>query len=165
MSLGVPEFGQTVVVRANEAETIGQLPQLVRLLVDAEDTGGALSTHRVSLGRGADGARPHRHDRSAELFYVLDGAVDVLSGSNVRSARTGDLVVVPPHTPHAFAAHPNQGTELLIVISPGVQRFEYFRQLGRIVRGEASPESLLTEQERYDTYFLDSPEWTQHRNG
>jgi uncharacterized cupin superfamily protein len=29
-------------------------------------------------GRGADGAVPHRHDNSSELFYILDGAFDLL---------------------------------------------------------------------------------------
>jgi len=113
----------------------------VSLLVDSSSTGGALSTVRVTLGRSADGARPHRHQRSAEMFYVLDGAVKVLSGTDILRAEQGDLIVVPPQMPHAFAADHGKSADLLIVITPGVERFEYFRQLTRIARGEEPPEA------------------------
>jgi hypothetical protein len=41
--------------------------------------------------------------------------------------------------PHAFAAPPGSGADLLIVIIPGVERFEYFRHLARIAAGELPP--------------------------
>ena len=49
------------------------------------------------------------------------------------------------------------------MITPGVERFEYFRHLARIVTGEATPESLLEVQDRYDTWFGASPAWQQAR--
>lgn len=159
MSLIAPDGADAVIVRADEAEVIGEFPTTIRLLADASDTGGALSTQRVTLGRGADGARPHRHDVSAELFYVLDGEVQLLVGDAVRTARQGDLLVVPAGLPHAFAASANSGTDLLIVITPGAERFEYFRHLERIARGQLAPETLLDVQQRYDTYFLGSAAW------
>ncbi len=39
----------------------------------------------------------------------------------------GDLAVVPPHMPHAFAATAGSGADLLIMITPGIERFGYFR--------------------------------------
>ncbi|WP_250401998.1 cupin domain-containing protein [Streptomyces cellostaticus] len=156
MSLFVPEFDETVVVRAAGAEVVGRAPTTVRLLADSGATGGALSTQRVTLREGADGAGPHRHDHSAEMFFLLDGAADILSGDGVVTAGPGDLVVVPPGRPHAFAAVPGADADLLIVLTPGVERFEYFRHLQRIALGEAAPESLLEVQELYDNHFLRS---------
>lgn len=75
----------------------------------------------------------------------------------------GDLVVVPPGLAHAFAAAPGHDADLLIVITPGVERFEYFRHLARIAYGNVPPESLREVQELYDTYFLTSPAWTDIR--
>jgi len=158
MSLVLP-FNRSVVTRAADAEVVGSTTAKVRLLADSSATGGALSTVRVSLDKGADGARPHRHDHSAEMFYVLDGALQVLSGSEIVKAEQGDVIVVPPRLPHAFSALRGTSAEILIVIAPGVERFEYFRQLTRIARGEEPPESLRDVQELYDTYFLSSPEW------
>ncbi|MGW1589131.1 cupin domain-containing protein [Streptomyces sp. NPDC002386] len=163
MSLFVPKFDETVIVREAGAEVVGRAPVTVRLLADSSATGGALSTQRVTLREGADGARPHRHDNSAEMFFLLDGAADILSGDDVVTAGPGDLVVVPPGRPHAFAAVPGAGADLLIVLTPGVERFEYFRHLQRIALGEATSESLLEVQDLYDNHFLRSRAWDARR--
>ncbi|MFJ2092016.1 cupin domain-containing protein [Streptomyces sp. NPDC087901] len=165
MSLVLPDFSSSVIVRSADAEVVGGAPTTIRLLADSSETGGALSTQRVTLAGGADGARPHRHDNSAEMFYMLDGAAQFLSGDEVVTAEPGDLVVVPPGLPHAFAAAPGCDADILIVITPGVERFEYFRHLKRIALGEVTPESLLEVQEVYDTYFLGSEAWDGARAG
>ena len=159
MSVVIPRFDRSVVVRGAAAEVVGAPTAKVKLLADSSATGGALSTVHVTLEKGADGARPHRHDRAAEMFYVLDGVVQVLSGSEIVRAEEGDVIVVPPGLAHAFSAERGSGAEILIVIAPGVERFEYFRQLTRIAQGKERPESLREVQDLYDTYFLNSPEW------
>ncbi|MEU5107474.1 MULTISPECIES: cupin domain-containing protein [unclassified Streptomyces] len=164
MSLVVPEFNESVIVRSAEAEVIGQTPTTIRLLADSGSTGGALSTQRVTLTDGADGARPHHHANSAELFYMLDGTAQLLSGEQVVTAERGDLVIVPPGLAHAFAAAPGHNADILIVITPGVERFEYFRHLERIAYGKVPPESLAEVQELYDTYFRTSPTWDRARS-
>ncbi|MDX3242870.1 MULTISPECIES: cupin domain-containing protein [unclassified Streptomyces] len=164
MSLFVPEFDETVIVRDAEAEVLGGAPVGVKLLADSSASGGALSTVRVTLGEGADGARPHLHRNSAEMFFLLDGEAEVLSGDDVVTAERGDLVIVPPNRPHAFAAAPGSTADLLIVIAPGVERFDYFRHLQRIRLGEATPESLLEVQELYDNQFLRSDAWEGRRS-
>ncbi|MFD4604157.1 cupin domain-containing protein [Streptomyces sp. NPDC058464] len=163
MSLFVPKFDESVIVREADAEVVGGDPTRVRLLADSSSTGGALSTVRVTLGEGADGAVPHLHRNSAEMFYLLDGAADLLSGDDVVTAERGDLVVIPPGAPHAFAAVPGSTADILIVITPGVERFEYFRHLQRLRLGEATLESLLEVQELYDNHYLRSEAWDTRR--
>ncbi|MET9885906.1 cupin domain-containing protein [Streptomyces sp. NPDC006430] len=163
MSLIIPSFDDSVIVRAADAETVGAGPVTLRLLADSSSTGGALSTQRVTLLDGANGAAPHHHSRSAELFYLLDGTAQLLSGEQVVTAGRGDLVVVPPGLDHAFAAAPGENADILIVITPGVERFEYFRHLERIAYGKVPPESLLDVQELYDTYFTSSETWNLAR--
>jgi mannose-6-phosphate isomerase-like protein (cupin superfamily) len=155
--------GAAVLVHAANAEVIGFPPQTVRLLADSSATGGCLSTQRVTLAGGADGANPHHHASSAELFYVLSGSAQLLAGDRIVIASEGDLVLVPPGLPHAFAAVQASDADLLIVVTPGVERFEYFRHLARIATGRQSPESLLEVQALYDTFFDDSPAWRQAR--
>ncbi len=160
MSLFIPDFDETVVVRAADAEVIGAETSVTnRLLADSSSTGGALSTMRVTLGKGANGARPHHHGKSAEMFYVLDGTALLLSGDQVVTAEQGDVVIVPPGTQHAFAAAPGETADMLVVITPGIERFEYFRHLERIRYGTVPPESLLEVQELYDNHFGTSKVW------
>jgi quercetin dioxygenase-like cupin family protein len=148
-----------VIIRGADAEQVGFPPQSIRLLVDSSSTGGKLSAQRVTLVNGVDGANPHHHSRSAELFFVLGGSVQLLVGEQLADAQAGDLAVVPPGLAHAFAAAPGADADLLIVITPGIERFEYFRQLARIATGQQPPESLRDVQALYDTFFEDSPAW------
>jgi quercetin dioxygenase-like cupin family protein len=163
VSVIIPKFEGSAIVRGAEAEVVGAPNVKIKLLADSSATGGALSTVKISLEKGADGARPHRHEKSAEMFYILDGRVEVLSGTDVIRAEAGDVIVVPPRMPHAFAAQRTSSADLLIIIAPGVERFEYFRQLTRIARGEEPPESIQDVQELYDNYFLRSAEWEAAR--
>lgn len=163
ISIVVPNFEYSAVIHSAHAEVIGGPRVKVTLLADGSATGGALSTVRVSLEKGTDGARPHRHEKSAEMFYVLKGKVQALSGTEIISAEEGDVIVVPPRLPHAFAAERTNSAEILIVIAPGVERFEYFRHLVRIARGEDPPESLGDVRDLYDNHFLKSPAWEAAR--
>lgn len=124
------------------------------LLADAGDTGGALGVNRLTLGEGADGARPHHHARSTELFHVLDGVAEFFLDGGMTTVARGGLVVIPPGTPHAFGAVAGATADLLAVLTPGVDRFGYFRALGRIQHGLDTFESLLPEQDRYDVHFV-----------
>ncbi|MEV0391229.1 cupin domain-containing protein [Nonomuraea sp. NPDC050643] len=129
-------MSQAVVVPAEAAEVVG-LPEggAFPLFTDASDTAHALCANRLTLGPGRDGAMPHRHMLSTELFYVLDGELEFLLGEEVVTVRTGGLVVVPPRLPHAFGAAPGIAADLLAVLTPGVERFDYFRHLGRVEHG------------------------------
>jgi mannose-6-phosphate isomerase-like protein (cupin superfamily) len=91
-----PTPGPAVVVRADDVETLANRSVGLHLLADSSATGHALSSLRVELHGGADGAVPHRHDRSSELFYVLDGTAQLLAGQDVITAVRGELIVVPP---------------------------------------------------------------------
>ncbi|MFG1642303.1 cupin domain-containing protein [Amycolatopsis sp. NPDC049252] len=153
----------TLLVRHDEAEQLGTTPDTMTLLADVSQTGGHLSTNRACLSRGRDGATPHFHTSSAEMFFMLDGELEVLQGEEVVTVRTGDMLFVPPHTTHAFGATSRSGADVLIVFTPGVERFEYFRMIDRIRRGEASPAEILASQERFDNHFVDSETWRATR--
>jgi mannose-6-phosphate isomerase-like protein (cupin superfamily) len=144
-------------VRAGEAERLDSIGHV--LLADSSTTQGALSSHRVALARGADGAMPHRHDKASELFFILSGQLDVLAGDEVVAAAAGDLLVVPPGLAHAFGAHRGSDAEALIVITPGIERFDYFRHVVRLRAGTEPREVLLALQDRFDTHFVDSAAW------
>ncbi|MFD8417285.1 cupin domain-containing protein [Streptomyces sp. NPDC059650] len=147
---------QPLIAHAEQAERIG-FPQGggFLLLADACDTGGVAGVNRLTLPRGATGARPHHHTRSTELFYVLDGSAWFTLDGRTTTVTSGGLVSVPPGLPHAFGASPGATADLLILLTPGVDRFDYFRTLGRIQHGLDTFDSLLAEQDHYDVHFED----------
>jgi quercetin dioxygenase-like cupin family protein len=151
------ESATAAVVRAADAEVLVTPDAIQRLLLDSSDTGGALSVHRILLRDGAEGARPHRHHTASELFYVLSGTVDLLAGEDVLQAVEGDMLVVPPGVDHAFAATPGADGELLVMVTPGIQRFDFFRDLHRVVTGAADHSVLAASPSRYDNHPAGTP--------
>ena len=133
------------------------------LILDAEATGGLAGVLGIDLAVGGHGAPPHFHKRSGELFHVVSGRAEVLYGDEIHTLSSGDTVFVPPNIVHAFGAAPDSPARLFTVLAPGTQRFEYFRLLDRIARGEADLEELIGAQERYDNYFAESPVWAARR--
>lgn len=147
----------------HDAETLRTDTVRMRLLIDANETGGSVSSLEVTLAEGADGAAPHYHTKSDELFYVAEGELQVLAGEEIVTVGAGGALVVPKFMPHAFGAAPGSTARLLIALMPGVQRFEYFRLLDRLGRGEATLADLAATQEEFDNHFVDAPRWWAER--
>jgi mannose-6-phosphate isomerase-like protein (cupin superfamily) len=155
-----------VVVRGDEAEKLALPNNETTLLAEGADTGGAFSAIRAKLAPGADGARPHHHSTASELFFVIEGTVDILLGEEVVTARAGDLAVAAPGAMHAFAnASASAPLDLLIIFGPGIERFDYFRLLQDVVAGKKPFSEVLATQERFDNWFSESAVWTAHRSG
>ncbi|WP_458689047.1 cupin domain-containing protein [Nocardia tengchongensis] len=149
--------GRALFIRHDEAE---YLPGLgVHLYADHDTTGGVLSANRTELPAGTDGPPPHFHTGSAELFYLLDGTLRVLAGEEIHTLRAGDFLLIPPTVVHAWASPPDAAADVLIIFTPGLERFEYFRMAERIRRGAGDPLEILNTQNRFDNHFVDSPHW------
>lgn len=161
-----PEPGSGVVVRGDEAEHLILPSNVTTLLAEGADTSGAFSVIRATLEPGADGARPHHHTKATELFFIIQGEIDVLVGETVVTVRAGDIAVATPNTMHAFAnTTQDEPADILIVFGPGIERFDYFRLLRDIVAGKAEVNEVVASQERFDNWFGDSPAWAAHRSG
>ncbi len=153
-------------VRAAQAEVLDSDPaSVITLLLDPEHTGGALTSNRTLLRHGTAGAPPHLHTRSGELFFVLDGALEMLIGAQLRTLHRGDALFVPPNTPHAFAPAGGRDADFLVVITPGKPRFDYYRLLDRVHRGEATWQDVGETQDRFDNHYVDSPVWAGRKAG
>lgn len=147
----------TVLIRAGEAETLSASG--VTLLADVTDTGGHLTSHRSIFQPGKEGAPPHLHREAAELFFVLDGSLRVLTGENLVELNQGDYLLVPPNTPHAFEAAGNEPAEVLFVLTNARPRFGYYRLLESAYQGETDWSEVAKTSDLYDNHYIESPTW------
>ncbi|MFF8830890.1 cupin domain-containing protein [Streptomyces sp. NPDC015131] len=153
---------EPLLVRAGKAETLQDGPtSLITLLADAQATGGALTANRATFQEGSPGAPAHFHTGATEMFHVLDGALRVLVGDEILTLGRGDFLTVPPGVPHAFAPAPGGGAEVLVVFTPGLDRFDYYRLLERVHRGEATVQGIRDSSRRFDNHYVDSPVWSR----
>ncbi|CAM5611221.1 cupin [Streptomyces spiroverticillatus] len=153
------QAARPLLTRAATAETTSDPSSVMTLLADCGTDGSPITSYRSTFAAGAVGAPAHFHTRASELFFVISGSLQVLLDDTVETLNAGDFLLVPPHTPHAFAAAPGCEADVLFVFTPGMPRFDYLRLLNRVVRGEASPEEIKNSSELYDNHYVDSPVW------
>ena len=116
-----PNLSDRVLVRheghtSRERSTCGWRDRLI----SHEDAGlsPAAWAHAVDI----DGARPHYHKRSTELYYVLDGTGTVTVGGIVHPVSRGTLVHIPPDVVHSAQGR----MRVLVVGIPDIADDDYF---------------------------------------
>lgn len=151
-----------VLVPANEAEALQDgAKSLITLLADSNTTGGALTANRATFLKGSPGAPAHFHTRATEMFFVLSGSMRILLDDRIVTLGQGDFLTVPPTVPHAFAPAPDTEAEMLVVFTPGMDRFDYYRLLERVYQGEATVQDIRDSSEQFDNHYFESPVWQQ----
>lgn len=124
------------------------------------------SCFEVSVAPGFD-VGAHRHAEAEEIFYVLDGELDLLdldpiemtgdwrtwrsaAGEGVVRAGPGSLMYVPSGRAHAFANPGRTPVRMLFLVTPSGHE-EYLEQVGAMVgRGAPDPAEMAALRARYD---------------
>jgi quercetin dioxygenase-like cupin family protein len=117
-----------VVLSPDEGEMVWLRKLGIRFMVAEEETQGNFALVEHPIKPRALAAPMHTHRYEDEYTYVLEGAVGVQVGEEVRIARPGDLVFKPRGVPHAFWNAADEHARALEIISPaGFER--YFAEL------------------------------------
>ena len=82
------------------------------------DLSPAAWAHAVDI----DGARPHYHKRSTELYYVLDGSGTVTVGGVEHPVKRGSLVHIPAEVVHSADGR----MRVLVVGIPDIADDDYY---------------------------------------
>lgn len=132
--------------------------------------GSFASTFEVVVPPGFD-VGAHSHDRSAELFYVLDGELDVFAfepvkrtqecwqdwespeGERVVRAGPGSCMFVPGGCPHAFKNPTSKPARMLFLSYPAPDHERYFDELCEIFSNGPEVDSRAVQELR-DRYGL-----------
>lgn len=95
----------------------------------------------------------HVHARIEEIFYVVEGEVQVRIGDRTMTARPGDFVLVPPGVAHGFGNAGQEPAKMLLVISPAGVHEKYFEELAALLREPGPPDMAAVGalRKRYDT--------------
>ena len=133
----------------------GRRIQTMTLKVGAEQS-TAWSAFEADVPPGFD-VGAHLHDRAEELFYVLEGELDLLAfqpaamasgdwrtwesaaGTTVFRGGAGSFMFVPAGCPHAFFNPGPQPARMLFLVSPAGHEI-YLRQLADLLASGGPPD-------------------------
>jgi quercetin dioxygenase-like cupin family protein len=131
--------------------TSSDAPRLgVTAKVRGAQTGDAYTVLELVLPPGA-GAPLHVHQREDEVFYVIDGAVEIQHGGQTYTAEAGAVIVLPKGQPHAFRNPGETPNRILITAIPGGldRYFDEINALG----ADATPEQVKAVNDKYSIDF------------
>jgi len=93
------------------------------LCLSGKDTGGAYCLLDVGLASGMEVPR-HTHTREDEVYFVLDGELEVTVGEKTFVLREGDSLLAPRDIPHKLRNSGNVENRYFLVFSPsGFEEF------------------------------------------
>lgn len=129
------------------------------------------STFEAEVAPGFD-VGAHLHDQAEEVFYVLDGELDLLAfqpiaetnddwrtwrsktGATVFRGGPGSFMFVPAGCPHAFFNPGTVPARMLFLVSPAGHE-TYLQELGRLLAaGPPDPAEIAALRRRHDIHQL-----------
>ena len=91
------------------------------VLAEGRTTDGSYVLFEELCPKGS-GAPPHVHIYADEVFYVLDGEAEFLTGDKRQAVRQGSLVFIPKGTVHAFRVRSDTARFLNLYSQAGFER-------------------------------------------
>ncbi|RAJ70607.1 hypothetical protein K377_07889 [Streptomyces sp. PsTaAH-137] len=132
---------------------LGASGSTIEVLASADQTSGNMSLYRWRMAPSSTGPSPHFHTTFSETFIVEEGEVDYFDGRAWRTLRPQDTAHAAAGDVHALRKESGEGATLLMALSPGVPREEYFAALA--TTGERDLSRL---HGAHDNHFPDD-EW------
>ncbi|HEY9768946.1 MAG TPA: cupin domain-containing protein [Coleofasciculaceae cyanobacterium] len=119
-----------------------------------KDTHGNFGLFEFVMEPGSKGASPHIHKQLTEMFYVVEGEVELNLDDRKVLATPGSFMLVPENTPHGFSNPGQTRAKLLIMFCPAEEREKYFEGLAALTKNGRQPsqEELLELMQKFDQY-------------
>ena len=122
--------------------------------VTGKDTHGHFGLFEFVMEPGGEGASPHIHKELTEMFYVVEGEVELILDQRRVTAKPGAFMLVPENTRHCFSNPGQVRSTLLIMFCPADSREQYFEGLAELTKNGRQPsqKELLELMQRFDQY-------------
>lgn len=139
-----PGVGQSVQIRTSTCT----------FKATGKDTKGQFGLFEFVMQPGSMGASPHIHKQLTEMFYVVEGLVEMVLSDRTVQAQPGAFILVPENTPHGFSNPGQTAAKLLIMFCPADAREQYFVGLAELTEDGRQPsqEELLELMQKFDQY-------------
>ncbi len=146
-------------VRTNaNSEKVNFLKGKINFRVCSDETGDRIGIYEYEVPSKAMGASVHIHRKMEEIFYVMEGEVSLIMGSEHIVGRAGDVILIPRGTTHGFSNKGEKPLRIFIMFTPALAQEEFFRAAADFVeRGEnLNSESFAKIIREYDQELVET---------
>ncbi|MBW4442380.1 MAG: cupin domain-containing protein [Plectolyngbya sp. WJT66-NPBG17] len=143
-----------IILQPGEGKSVKLGTSTCTFKVTGKNTHGHFGLFEFTMEPGTNGASPHIHKELTEIFYVIEGEVELLLDQRTITAAPGAVMVVPENTAHGFSNPGLVRSKLLILFCPADSREQYFEGLARLTENGRQPSQveLLELMQQFDQY-------------
>jgi mannose-6-phosphate isomerase-like protein (cupin superfamily) len=148
-------FMSAVILKAGEGRTIPLGPIQMVVQEDGTHTRGTLGVAEFAVPPHAPTPPPHIHHAHEEVFYVLEGELEFLAGTEIVRAAAGTFVMVPIGALHTFSNPTDKPARFLNTFTPP-RYISYFEEMSQLIQAGVTPGSpqFTDLMARYDTEVI-----------
>ena len=141
-----------VVLKAGEGRTLPLGPVQMVVQEDGMHTRGTLGIAEFEVAPHAPTPPPHIHHAHEEGFYILEGELEFLAGTQIVRAGQGTFVMVPIGAVHTFSNPTDKPARFLNTFTPPLY-IGYFEEVSQLIQanGALGPQQFAELMARYDT--------------
>jgi mannose-6-phosphate isomerase-like protein (cupin superfamily) len=145
-------FMNAVVLKPGEGRTLPLGPIHMLVQEDGTHTRGTLGLAEFEVAPYAPTPPPHIHHAHEEGFYILEGELEFLAGTERLRASQGTFVMVPIGTVHTFSNPTDKPARFLNTFTPPLY-IGYFEEMSKLIQadGALNPQQLAELMAHYDT--------------
>lgn len=129
---------------------LGTSGSTIETLAAPTETAATVSLYRWRMSPASRGPAPHFHTTFSETFIVETGELDYFDGQQWRTLRPGQVMHCAVGNVHGLRKEQDEPATVLMALTPGVPREEYFAQLAG-----ADERDLDGLHEAHDNHFVD----------
>ena len=143
---------EAIVLRAGEGRTVALRGTGVAYKAEGARVAGGPTFLEFSVAPGFS-TGDHVHSAIEEIFYVVEGRVQIRVGEQLLEANVGDFFLVPPGVAHGFGSLGGEPAKIVLVISPAAAHERYFEELARLLSkpGQPDGQAIAELRQRFDT--------------
>lgn len=141
-----------IVLEAGKGRMIPLGPIRMYVQEDGTHTRETLGVAEFEIPPHAPTPPPHIHHAHEEVFYVLEGELEFLAGTETVRAGAGTFVMVPIGDLHTFSNPTDKPARFLNTFTPP-RYIHYFEEMSQLLQEGIAPNSpqLAELMARYDT--------------
>jgi quercetin dioxygenase-like cupin family protein len=98
----------------------------ITFLETAATSGGERLSMEFEMRPGGDMPSTHTHPRAEERFELTAGRLRIVHAGVTRTAETGDTIIIPPGTSHAWGNPYDEPARVIIDLCPAYQMETFF---------------------------------------
>jgi quercetin dioxygenase-like cupin family protein len=109
----------------------------VRFLVEGQTSGGSVAVFEFDVAAGAKLPAAHSHDAYEETIYGLAGLLTWTVDGRQSEGGAGEALCIPRGAVHRFDNFQSTGAKMLAIVTPGLLRPDYFREMAAVINASA----------------------------